>query len=772
MIWKLKTKRSAGIPVTKRVHALLRTANNARDAGAWDVAARHFEQALSKDPSLYHIWMQFGHAAKRNGEFTGAEAAYRAAADREPERGEPHLHLGHLYKVMGRRSSAGEAYFRAVQLDPANPDAVMELHRQIAQATGAMRGEMLDLLRRAGPPPSSDLPGSAMSEESGSKRVHTYFDVSDLVGYYGQARLPTGIQRVQIETITQAFATGAGDFRICCVFEGRDEWIEVPARQFVDLVQLSLQGNDREDPAWLEALNRLYIVLALAEPMRFPSGACLVNLGTSWWLQNYFLHVRNAQIAHGIKYVPLIFDLIPVLMPEHCINGLVENFITWLVGVFDHAAGYLAISEATKADLLRVAADLGYNLDPASIEVVRLDADFRKPTSRLLGARDLAKWGLEDGRFVLFVSTIESRKGHQVAFDAWQEMIARSGRNGVPRLVCVGGRGWLNDRVYRMLAEDPELASHVTMLSGISDDELALLYRSCLVTIYPSLYEGWGLPITEALCYGKAVIASDNSSLPEAGGPFGIYVQTGSSGRLAREVERMSLDAPYRQAIEQRIAAEFHPRTWRDVAAQIRHSVSRLASDADGAAYRPPVAAVGAYHPIGRVAQSRVWPGLRSGEIFRTGTGWLWPEPWGCWAQPEGGNLAIGTTPDQGGLRIYLHIQAPPGEACHWRLTVEDGPEMRGILPAGEQRWLAFDCATSDGRGAIRLRLCAEPSQVVAMKRGDFDVEALVSIAARGFLAHKSGDTAARMAFLEAVTLNAVDDLSAYRESATPLAKG
>ncbi len=87
---------------------------------------------------------------------------------------------------------------------------------------------------------------------------------------------------------------------------------------------------------------------------------------------------------------------------------------------------------------------------------------------------------------MLFVSTVESRKNHLAAFDAWIGMIRRHGRRHVPKLVCVGNRGWLNDAVYARLQSQDGLRGHVHMLSGLSDAELDLLYRSCLFTLYPS----------------------------------------------------------------------------------------------------------------------------------------------------------------------------------------------------------------------------------------------------------------------------------------------
>src|SRR6185312_10284348 len=107
-----------------------------------------------------------------------------------------------------------------------------------------------------------------------------------------------------------------------------------------------------------------------AADFEFPPGATLINIGTSWWLKNYFLMVRMAKARYGIRYVPFIHDLIPIMTPEHCVKELTQDFINWTIGAFSHADGYLVNSEATGKDLCKVARLLGHQV--AMPPVVRL----------------------------------------------------------------------------------------------------------------------------------------------------------------------------------------------------------------------------------------------------------------------------------------------------------------------------------------------------------------------------------------------------------------
>ncbi len=114
------------------------------------------------------------------------------------------------------------------------------------------------------------------------------FDVSDLIAHFQHARLPTGIQRVQIETIASTFLKDASQVKICCFVEHRDTWLEIDRDVFLRLCRLSLASGDRAAPQWISAVSGLYLKLNLVNGFAFPPNSFLVNLGTSWWLQNYF----------------------------------------------------------------------------------------------------------------------------------------------------------------------------------------------------------------------------------------------------------------------------------------------------------------------------------------------------------------------------------------------------------------------------------------------------------------------------------------------------
>ena len=751
----------------------VRLGDAARSRRDWPAAAQAYRAAVDADSGLGHIWIQLGHALKEQGDLTGAIDAYGEAAARRPDLAETHIFMAHIYKQLGRIEPAITHFLKALHIGEQAAGENDELLRLLAHQGDNGRLALLTLLGRAFDtlPPAKgearlltqirgviaqDVPAPPSTAPAGDPRPALVFDISDLIGYYANARLPTGIQRVQLETIEGALARGDGrDIRLCCFIDGREEWLELPLARMRRIARLSTSGGDRFDPEWTDAVAELRLFLSLTHAFEFPRGASLINLGTSWWLQNYFLFVRHAKATRGIRYIPFVHDMIPIMTPEHCTRGLTQDFISWVIGVFDHADHFLVNSQATKRDLLTVATTLGHDLDPGDVAVIPLDTDFRKPGVPDLPEAALDRWKLRADGFVLFVSTIESRKGHLVAFDAWADLIARHGADAVPQLVCVGNRGWLNDRIYERLARDPVLERKVSMLSRLSDEELSLLYRTCRFTLYPSTYEGWGLPVTESLCCGKVPLITDAASLPEAGGDFAVYVPAGSALALADAAERLMLDAGYRAALEDRIRAEFRPRAWSDLASQIADELDRFTErDAGSGIVIPPplTAEIGGWHPITRNASVHIWRGMRTGEGFRSNLGWHWPEQRGCRIRREGGELLIGIEGPHEPLRMLVQLTGDDHCDAICSVSYEDRL-VTSEVRRQDRGWLALPLDAADASHDVRIKF-------EGVDTGGLAPTYFVS----GFFLHAANDIATRQDFVEAVALGRLDSLDAFRE--------
>jgi glycosyltransferase involved in cell wall biosynthesis len=231
-----------------------------------------------------------------------------------------------------------------------------------------------------------------------------------------------------------------------------------------------------------------------------------------------------------------------------------------------------AISRATAADVTAYAAECRI---PLAGPVVRLplgDSLTRDVSIAAAGRQPPA------GDYVLIVSTIEARKNHVLLFRVWRRLLAEMPRERVPTLVFVGRVGWLVADLMQQIANTEHLFGRLVLLDDATDAELAALYRGCLFTVYPSFFEGWGLPVTESLSFGKPCLASDRSSLPEAGGALARYLDPDDLHGWYGAIRELLEDRAELAQWEARIRREFAPASWsetvRALLAGLRHPLA------------------------------------------------------------------------------------------------------------------------------------------------------------------------------------------------------
>lgn len=810
--------KSSDKTIRLKLREALSKADDARDDRDWTLAEAGYRSALDINPDLDGIWVQFGHALKEQGKLVEAGQAYGKALELAPDVADTHLQMGHLLKLSGKLDEAATAYVRAVELDPSLSYATLEVQNLASKGVAIDNDRLMDALEdKAGT--SAALPSLSLAqladqlenrlaklkgsdsetdsdhqalmaalssgleaarklsqdEEEAAKlreasTAHVVFDVSDLLSYFDNARLPTGIQRVQIEVITALLMDPVDGVavEVCSFSRARDAWISAPLPLFLKLCELALLSGDRTETTWKDTVKAMKEALNIGRVVKFRQGAYLINLGTSWWLQNYFLHVRAAKETSGIHYIPFVHDMIPVMTPEHCVKRLTQDFISWALGVYAHADHFLTNSKASRDDLIAVGKTLGYEVKEEQVQVIQLNADFRKPLTEVPMAETMKRYGLRENAYVLFVSTVESRKNHIAAFKAWQEIIRKHGADKTLKLVCVGNRGWLNDQVFAMLDNSAELSSRIMMVSGVSDPDLANLYKACAFTLYPSSYEGWGLPVTESLCYGKPALLSDSSSLPEAGGEFADYFKLGDQPGLLAKLEKLMFDSAYRKQRQDYIVANFQPRPWRELGVEIAETIKRWFPE--GGDYKEltvkAVPDLGRYYWLRDVEDAGIYPLMRTPEIFRTGDGWWFPDDWGSWTKAKGGALQFHFAQSEGPMRLYLGLLALQRLESKVEVRI-GGMTVRSMkmLP-GESRWISLDISEDDyASGALQVSMRSDKSQDFGEYTNGVDTR-ITGVGVIGFMLCKADDYAARADFAEAITMRDLPQLSRKRAKA------
>lgn len=237
---------------------------------------------------------------------------------------------------------------------------------------------------------------------------------------------------------------------------------------------------------------------------------------------SHFLSSFNGIKEAGIKSLFLTsYDIIPVLYPQYCRDEMPELMISILSKLTpDHWV--VCISEATRNDLLNY---MGNRLDPAKVKVTELAASdiFYQSTDKQVNQHVRNKYGVPDAPYILSLCTLEPRKNIDQAIRAFVQLIKQEHIANL-NLVLVGPKGWKFEKIFGAIEADEATKKRIYITGYLADEDLAAMYSDALMFVYPSFYEGFGLPPLEAMQCGVPVITSNTSSLPEVVGDAGIMV--------------------------------------------------------------------------------------------------------------------------------------------------------------------------------------------------------------------------------------------------------
>ncbi len=666
--------------------ALLARADALRDGGDWAAAEPFYRAYLQARPGHWQIHVQLGHAVKETGDPEAALDHYRRAAELAPEEPDPALQEGHALRLLGRGRDAALRMLAASELDPGST---------------LLRREVQLMRHRLAPPPNA--PPTPLPLPPEGPPTQLCFDVTDLLDYLRDARIPTGIQRVQMGLLGAILAHPAPPAPVILVAYDPStwRWWHVEEAAFRRALALSPMGAKADDPQWRAAVGALCQADARPEaPVR--PGATLLSLGSSWGIEDFARGLRLLRRHVPIRYAAFVYDCVPLLMPEHCLDLVARLYARWFAALALQVDQLMAISRATALDVARFGAPLGLTLPPSVVPLAAEPTPAGEEAERAADALELED---ADAPFILFVSTIESRKNHLLVFEAWLELLRRLPEAAVPRLLCVGRPGWRAEAALGLLERSAPLRRKVRVLSGVSDQALAALLGRCLFTLYNSFHEGWGLPVTESLAAGKLCVTPAHSALLESGAPGATFFEPGNLPELVDTLERLATDPAHRAALEARIDRTAATRPWSVAAADL---LAQLAAPPRLVARAPFPA--GERLPLGAALPPPTLAGAW-GEAAREGLGWWWQEGWGAWTRDGIATLALPLDAPQGTkLRVLLELRGPPGGMAlklrtrgatpgPWR-ALSLGPDQRVTValegPAGPGG-IAVDLDSGDG---------------------------------------------------------------------------
>jgi glycosyltransferase involved in cell wall biosynthesis len=224
------------------------------------------------------------------------------------------------------------------------------------------------------------------------------------------------------------------------------------------------------------------------------------------------------------------------------------------------AAQVIAPSEFTCRDIART-----YRLAPERIKLIPLAANEQSaPTTDAEVARVRQRYEI-DGDYILAVGSIQPRKNLPRLVRAYSALRRARPNAKLPKLVLVGKKAWLYTDTLRAIAECG-VAQDVNLTGYVPEGDLPALYTGALCFVYPSYFEGFGLPPLEAMRCGTPVIASDRTSLPEIVGDAGLLVDPFDEAALAAALARLLDDAALRASLRTRGLARAAQFDWHETA--------------------------------------------------------------------------------------------------------------------------------------------------------------------------------------------------------------
>jgi glycosyltransferase involved in cell wall biosynthesis len=285
----------------------------------------------------------------------------------------------------------------------------------------------------------------------------------------------------------------------------------------------------------------------------------------------------GVDLLHAMAFVGPLLTPCPVVVTVYDLSFIrypeaFRPFNRWYLSRFTPAAvrrarRVIAISESTRQDIVQW---LGVPPDRVDVIYCGTDSAFhpldRTAVDDFRRSRGLPK------RFVLFVGTLEPRKNVQGLITAYARW--RQGNPDVPTLVVAGAKGWYYEQVFQSV-QALGLADDVLFPGYVAAQDLPLWYNAASLLIYPSRFEGFGLPLLEAMACGTPVICSNASSLPEVAGDAAVLVAPDEDVQLCEAMARVWGDNALRQTMAERGLDRARSFTWERAARQTVQTYER-----------------------------------------------------------------------------------------------------------------------------------------------------------------------------------------------------
>jgi len=273
------------------------------------------------------------------------------------------------------------------------------------------------------------------------------------------------------------------------------------------------------------------------------------------------LHYSFPILPMKAKKVVTLHDMTFFLYPEFHKKLNLWFFTKMIKRSIRHCEKIICVSEATKADVFKIL-DVKKKYTDKFV-VAPLGTDFRMPIQYDKESFNiLNKHNLVANKFLLFIGTIEPRKNIKSILLAYSKL---PNVNSDYSLVIVGKKGWHYDEVYKTL-EDLQLGNKIIFTDFVTENEKNVLLSNCYLFLYPSFYEGFGIPVLEAMSFGIPTITSNISSMPEVAGDAAILINPHSVEEISKAINLLVQDTSLCKSMRDKSLLQAKKFTWNKMA--------------------------------------------------------------------------------------------------------------------------------------------------------------------------------------------------------------
>lgn len=283
----------------------------------------------------------------------------------------------------------------------------------------------------------------------------------------------------------------------------------------------------------------------------------------------FFPNFIRWPVSRSKKTVTLVYDTSYLDYPQATKTAIHRWYLSWAVPQsIRRSDAIIAISESTKQSIMR-----HYGTPPEKISVITPAVDHKlfKPTTKQAIAKVKEKFGITENYF-LFLGTLEPRKNVIGVVTAYLQLPTKI--RTTHQLVLAGAKGWYGDELEALIQQ--AAPNEIIRPGYIETPEMPALYSGATAFVFPSFFEGWGMPLVEAMACGTPVITADNSSLPEVVADSGLLVPTGDNKALSAAMQQVASDHKLHKQLARRSLERAQQFSWDKGGQQLVELFQRL----------------------------------------------------------------------------------------------------------------------------------------------------------------------------------------------------